>query len=80
MTPTKTWKANNWRIDLRKYTREFQQKFESIKKINLFPGCIYAAKYLVDSDYLTDKHHFTPLFVSFGRFRDDEGNRLVPWH
>lgn len=73
MTPTKTWKANRWRFDLRKYTRDFQKKFESgKKKTPMEVGNLYALSYLVDSAYPTDKHHFTPLALSFGRFTDDE--------
>lgn len=73
MTPHQTWKANKWRIDLRKYTRSFQKKFESKTKLFVYPGDVYAAKYLTDPDIITDKYHFTPVFISFGRFRDDEG-------
>jgi hypothetical protein len=73
MTPHQTWKANKWRIDLRQYTRSFQKKFESRSKVFVHPGDVYAAKYLTDPDILTDKYHFTPVFISFGRFRDDEG-------
>jgi hypothetical protein len=73
MSPFQTWKKNKWRIDLRKYTRSFQQNFESKKPIKVFPGEVYAAKYVTDYSILTDKYHFTPVFVSFGRFRDDEG-------
>lgn len=73
MSPLQTWKKNKWRIDLRKYTRSFQQNFESKKKIKIFPGEVYAAKYSIDSSIPTDKYHFTPVFVSFGRFRDEEG-------
>jgi hypothetical protein len=73
MTPHQTWKTNKWRIDLRQYTRSFQKKFESRTKLFVHPGDVYAAKYLTDPDILTDKYHFTPVFISFGRFRDDEG-------
>jgi hypothetical protein len=77
MTPTQVWKANKWRIDLRKYTREFSKKFESTKKLQVSPGNVYTAKYGMDSAFLTDKHHFTPLIISFGRFRDDEGKSYI---
>lgn len=73
MRPLETWKKNKWRIDLRNYTRSFQKNFEAREKIKVSPGEVYAAKYLTDPGILTDKYHFTPVFVSFGRFRDDEG-------
>jgi hypothetical protein len=74
MTPYSSWKKNKGRVDLRSYTREFQKKFStaSPKKRNLEAGKLYAVKYLTDSVYPTDKHHFSPLFLSFGRFMDDE--------
>jgi hypothetical protein len=77
MTPTQVWKRNKWRIDLRKYTRDFSKKFSSVKKLQVAPGNVYAAKYKVDSAFLTDKHHFTPLLISFGRFKDDEGKSYI---
>lgn len=73
MTPHQTWKSNRWRIDLRLYTRSFQKNFSLKEKLHVHPGNVYAAKYLTDPDILTDKYHFTPVFISFGRFRDDEG-------
>jgi hypothetical protein len=73
MRPLETWKKNKWRIDLRTYTRSFQKNFEAREKVKVSPGEVYAAKYLTDPGIITDKYHFTPVFVSFGRFRDDEG-------
>lgn len=73
MKPTQTWKANKWRSDLRKYTREFQSNFESRTPLQILPGTVYASRYRGDSTFPTDKHHITPLFVSFGRYKDDEG-------
>jgi hypothetical protein len=77
MNPTKIWKANKWRVDLRGFTREFQQKFNVKEKININPGTIYACKYMVDRSIPTDKHHFTPLIISFGRFKDDNGKTHI---
>lgn len=78
MTPLKVWKNNKWRYDLRKYTREFEKKFKVKKGKSLTEaGKIYAIKYRVSSDYPTDKHHVTPLIVSFGRFRDENGNSYI---
>ena len=74
MKPTETWRKNNWRFDLRKYTRVFEQKFKEKKDKNLTEvGKVYAIKYKTSSNFLTDKHHVTPVIVSFGRFRDDDG-------
>jgi hypothetical protein len=78
MKPTETWRKNNWRFDLRKYTRVFEQKFKEKKDKNLTEvGKVYAISYKTSSDFLTDKHHVTPIIVSFGRFRDDEGLTYV---
>ena len=74
MTPHQTWKANKWRLDMRSYTRLFQKRFESRSKIQVHPGSVYAIKYLTEPDILTDKYHFTPIVISFGRFRDDDGD------
>lgn len=70
MKPTQVWKQNKGRSDLRKFTREFQKKFKGKKPLKMEPGKVYAVQYRVDSIFPTDKHHFTPLIVSFGRFRD----------
>jgi len=72
MNPYECWKKNKGRVDLRKYTRDFQKNFNAkpSKKL-LEAGKLYTVKYLTDSVYPTDKHHFTPLFLSFGRFRDE---------
>lgn len=74
MTPYQTWKANKWRLDMRSYTRLFQKRFESRSKTQLHPGSVYAIKYLTEPAILTDKYHFTPVIISFGRFRDDDGD------
>ena len=74
MTPHQTWKTNKWRLDMRSYTRLFQKKFESRSKIQVHPGSVYAIKYLTEPEILTDKYHFTPIIISFGRFRDDDGD------
>ena len=76
MTPVQTWKANKGRTDLRSYTRDFQKKFETKHVLKFLPGDVYALKYRTDSEVLTDKHHFTPLIVSFGRFLDESGPHL----
>ena len=71
----KTWKKNKWRSDLRKYTREFEKKFKG-EVVCTEVGRVYAGIYR-DSKYPTDKHHFTPIFLSFGRFRDEDGIKYV---
>lgn len=68
-SPVVTWRKNKWRPDFRKRTREFQKKFESRKTITALPGSVYATKYKGEISVPTDKHHFTPVIVSFGRFR-----------
>jgi hypothetical protein len=77
LKPSKTWKANCWRTDLRSYTRDFQKKFSLTAKTHLEPGEVYAATYRISTEFPTDKHHFTPVFASFGRFRDEEGKTYV---
>ncbi len=73
MTPYETWKKNKGRIDLRKWTRSFESHFKR-KGVELaLPSNIYAMTYRVDSIFETDKHHVTPIILSFGRFKDDEG-------
>lgn len=72
MNPIKTWKANKWRIDLREFTRKFQRKFScKFKKLSIIPGIVYAITYKGSTDIPTDKHHVTPLFLSFGKFKAD---------
>jgi hypothetical protein len=73
MTPYETWKKNKGRVDLRKYTREFQKNFETKKSFVTLPTKIYAITYKPDAMFETDKHHITPIILSFGRFKDDEG-------
>lgn len=75
--PLSVWRNNKHRLDLRKYTREFQKKFESKTPLKIYPGEIYTAKYLTDSSILTDKYHYTPIFATFGRFRDDYGYSYI---
>jgi hypothetical protein len=78
MKPTETWRKNNWRYDLRKYTRVFEEKFKVKREKNVSEaGKVYAITYKISSDFLTDKHHVTPVIVSFGRFRDEEGKTYV---
>jgi len=77
-TPTETWKKNNWRIDLRNYTRKFEKKFGSKRTDQISePGKIYAISYKRNSKFETDKHHVTPLIISFGRFKDADGEIYV---
>jgi hypothetical protein len=76
MTPYKTWKANKGRIDLRKFTREFESKFKVKSKIENLPGEIYAFRYFQNAIYETDKHHITPIIMSFGRFRDENDGHV----
>lgn len=77
MKPTETWRKNNWRYDLRKYTRDFEKKFKVKREKNISEaGKVYAITYR-SSEFLTDRHHVTPLIVSFGRFKDDEGKTYV---
>ena len=73
MAPYETWKKNKGRVDLRKYTREFQKNFETKKAQVTLPSKVYAMTYRVDAVFETDKHHVTPIVLSFGRFKDDEG-------
>lgn len=72
LSPIDTWKKNKNRSDLRNYTREFEKFFSCKEKTEILPGNVYASTY-AGNGLLTDKHHVTPLFLSFGRFRDDEG-------
>ena len=73
MTPFQTWKQNKHRSDLRLYTREFQKRF-NVNTVKITEVCdIYAANYRVGNESETDKHHVTPLIMSFGRFKDDDG-------
>lgn len=73
MTPHETWKKNKGRVDLRKYTRSFESHFSGKAKVESLPSKVYAMKYRGDSIFETDKHHVTPIILSFGRFKDDEG-------
>jgi hypothetical protein len=77
MTPLQTWKANNWKSDLRKYTRLFEQKFKHKSKGITTVGKVYAMRYSTSFIYETDKHHVTPVILSFGRFSDDNGVKYV---
>jgi hypothetical protein len=76
MQPIETWKKNKNRLDLRKYTREFQKKFTISTTKTTEVGIMYAINYR-SSDCLTDKHHVTPVIISFGRFRDYNDNIYV---
>ena len=71
LTPLQIFKSNKIRSDLRQYTRTFEKKFKDKVKLNVQPGSVYAAKYITDSNVITDKHHFTPVFASFGKFKND---------
>ena len=73
MTPYETWKRNKGRVDLRKYTRSFESHFSGKTRVESLPSRVYAMKYRGDSIFETDKHHVTPIILSFGRFKDDEG-------
>lgn len=78
MRPQETWRKNNWRFDLRKYTRDFEKKFKVKREKNLSEaGKVYAVTYKTSPEFQTDKHHVTPIVVSFGRFRDEEGKTYV---
>lgn len=79
MKPTEIWRKNNWRYDLRKYTRDFEKKFKTkrVKGQISEAGKVYAISYRGNSEFQTDKHHVTPLIISFGRFKDDEGGIYV---
>jgi len=77
MKPLETWRKNKWRSDLRKFTREFEKKFKVKKNSLTESGKIYALTYRVSSSFPTDKHHFTPLILSFGRFRGDDDQVYV---
>jgi hypothetical protein len=78
MKPTETWRKNNWRFDLRQYTRKFEKKFHEKRNKNVSEaGKVYAITYKTSPDFLTDKHHVTPIIVSFGRFKDEEGRSYV---
>lgn len=77
MTPYQSWQKNKGRVDLRKYTREFQKRFKEKKKTSIEPGKVYAISYLPDSRFPTDKHHLTPLILCLGKFRDTDGQIYV---
>ena len=77
MTPIQTWKANNWKSNIRNYTRLFEQKFKIKAKGITVVGKVYAMKYSINYLYETDKHHVTPIILSFGRFIDDNGIKYV---
>lgn len=78
MKPTETWRKNNWRYDLRKYTRAFEENFKKKREKNISEaGKVYSITYKTSSEYLTDKHHVTPVMISFGRFKDEEGKTYV---
>lgn len=74
MTPYETWKRNKWRPDLRKCTREFEKNFKIKTKCQFEPGKVYAITYTTDSNFPTDKWHVTPVILSLGNFRDDDGH------
>ena len=73
LSPYKIWKQNKHRTDMRKITREFQQLFKTKleKQCDFIPSNVYGFTYLTDPSIPTDKHNFTPLIVSFGRFKDE---------
>ena len=77
MRPLETWRKNNWRSDLRKYTKAFESKFKSKDRLVTEAGKVYAITYRTLENFPTDKHHVTPIFLSFGRFKDDEGRIYV---
>jgi hypothetical protein len=78
MKPYDTWKKNKGRIDLRKYTREFQENFKVKTKCKFEPGKVYAITYTPDNGtYATDKHHITPVILSLGNFRDTDGKIYI---
>jgi hypothetical protein len=72
LSPREVWRKNMHRADLRSFTREFQKLFSLKEKTVVLPGSLYAATYS-GGKFPTDKHHATPLFLSFGRFKDDDG-------
>ena len=73
-SPISVWKTNKWRSDMRAYTREFEKKFKQKSHVISSLGNIYAIKYITDQSIITDKYHFTPLIISFGRYKDDTNN------
>jgi hypothetical protein len=76
-SPFYVWKKNKSRLDLRLYTRMFEKNFKvTNKNIKVSEvGKIYAAYYKSENK-ITDKHHVTPLFISFGRFKDGAITRV----
>jgi hypothetical protein len=77
MSPYTVWRKNNWRFDLRKYTRTFESKFKTKNLQITEPGKLYAITYKTSFLLETDKHHVTPIILSFGRFKDEEGRSYV---
>jgi len=77
MTPFQYWKKNNFKPTLRKLTREFSERFKVKSSSITEVGKIYAITYSTDYSIPTDKHHVTPVILSFGRFLDDNGNKYV---
>ena len=77
MTPYETWKKNKGRVDLRKYTRDFQKKFNIKTKCEYEPGKVYAVTYRVDHEFPTDKHHVTPIILCLGQYKDNDGKIFV---
>jgi len=76
-SPLEIWKTNKWRLDFRKYTRDLQKLLEKSSSLSTIPGELYFSFYETRSEILTDKHHVTPLFLSFGRFRNDDDKIYV---
>jgi len=76
MTPFEVWKKNKGRCDLRKYTRKFEENFK-VKSSLTEVGNVYAISYRANYENQTDKHHITPVILSFGRFLDDNGTKYV---
>lgn len=68
MTPSKVWKINKTRIDLRQVTRQFERRFRVKSKGLIEPGKVYAMRYQPDNSNHTDKFHITPVILSLGHF------------
>lgn len=73
LTPFQYWKKNKGRTDLRKLTRDFEKNFKIKNKCKFEPGKVYAITYTIDNNIPTDKHHVTPVILSLGSFRDENG-------
>jgi hypothetical protein len=77
MNPYETWRRNKGRVDLRAFTRKFQENFKGRRICESELSGVYSIVYMMDPNLPTDKHHATPVMLSFGRFVGDDGSTYV---